>query len=98
MQISSVDSCVVVNNTFINNAGGLGLYKGATNTSVARNTIRSGGAGIKLYKAGPGNKIYLNNINNTKSVVISRTTASQFWNSTEPIEYVCPTDGMIHKS
>jgi len=81
---------IVVNNTLINNAGGLGLYGDkATNITVARNNLISNGAGIKLYKAGAGNKIYLNNIVNcTESVKISQTTTSQFWNSTEPIEYV----------
>ena len=81
-------SFIVADNTLINNAGGLGLYTDATDITVTRNTIRSGGAGIKLYKTGSGNKIYLNDIvDNTESVKISSTTASQFWNSTEPIEY-----------
>ena len=80
---------IVVNNTLINNTGGLGLYyENAINITVARNNIRSGGAGIKLYKTGSGNRIYLNNlVNNTENVKISSTTATQFWNSTEPIGY-----------
>ena len=86
---------VIANNTFINNVAGLGLYNvPATNITVARNNLISSGAGIKLYNAPSGNKIYLNNIvDNTENVVIGGSgTPINFWNSTEPIEYVCPTD------
>ncbi|MFZ2071305.1 MAG: CARDB domain-containing protein, partial [Halobacteriota archaeon] len=85
----TVDS-VVVNNTFIHNIAGMGLYTNPTNTTVARNNFISSGVGIKLYNAPSGNKIYLNNyINNTKNVEIGGTgTPTNIWNSTEPIEYV----------
>jgi len=83
---------IIVNNTFINNNGaGIVLYRAGNNT-IVKNTITKNGKGIWLFKAGSGNKIYLNNFDNdpNPNVVISypEETGTQFWNSTEPIEYV----------
>ncbi|MCK4733667.1 MAG: right-handed parallel beta-helix repeat-containing protein, partial [Methanophagales archaeon] len=91
-----IPDAVIVNNTFINNVAGMGLYTGTINATVARNNFISSGAGIKLYNAPSGNRIYLNNIvDNTDNVVISGSgTPINIWNSTEPIEYT--HDGAIH--
>ena len=93
----------VINNTFINNGGGILLYGAllatAPNGTITRNNIISNtGKGFWLYNAGPDNKIYLNNIvdNDVSVAYLGTPPPTIYWNSTEQIEYVCPTDGKTY--
>ena len=90
----TASNCTFVNNTIVNNTGaGIRIYKAtATNNTIYRNNISSNTKGIWIYKCGSdplNNKIYLNDIvDNTETVVYTKTTPPNIWNSTEQIEYV----------
>ena len=91
----------IVNNTVRDNTGAAisldGELTTCENNIVTKNNLTSNDyAGIELWEADSGNKIYLNNfIDNGVTVTTSGSTAPAvtYWNSTEQIEYVCPSDG-----
>ena len=84
----------ITDNNFSSSSGGYGIRCDTNNNIFTRNNVIS-----NIYQgfdvAGTNNKIYLNNIINNNPNAWEGLT--NIWNSTEPIEYVCPTDGKIHK-
>ena len=90
------NNCTIVNNTIVNNTGAGILLNAANNNTIARNNIYSNERGLWFQQWGggdesEGNRIYLNNFNNTENVVLCEwgvPITNNIWNSTEPIEYV----------
>ena len=95
--IREANNCTVINNIIVNNTeDAIRIWKtSAVDNTITKNNISSNGGIIYLKDAGEGNKIYLNDfIDNTAGVTYSGTPPTTiYWNSTEQIEYVCPTDG-----
>ncbi len=81
-----------ISNNIIKGTTGAGilLYKSTANNAITKNNISSNGKGVWLYECtGSDNKIYLNDfVDNTDgNVVVTSTTTTNIWNSTEPIGY-----------
>ena len=87
-------SCILVNNTFIDNPGAAMYLYLTPNSVFARNNF-SNNSDIMVYDPGEGIKWYLNNFIDTSigNPWGGPVPAVTYWNSTEQIEYVCPSDG-----
>jgi nitrous oxidase accessory protein NosD len=85
---------IIVNNTIIDNPVPAMYIYHSPNSIFARNNF-SNNSDIMVYDPGEGIKWYLNNFIGTSigNPYSGPVPAVTYWNSTEEIEYVCPTDG-----